>query len=257
MTARTNLVTRAILFAIAGLPAFRTVAAAVQCESRSSTKVEVPVYSVVPQFSTARGWELGAVIATLPPGASVRICETRQVGFPGDKKEWRRIVFDRAGSETEGWIYGVGTLVSARRTGASTLASFFGPSIAYAQGPEKKAVETGLPGERGPWLFYAWAFLAICLGMAAKSTFDWLQQGGELMVGDYLIRTIPALLVSPMVFLSLSQFADVQFDPDGHSFIVALCTAFQSGFFWQTVLVRATAASTQPAQRLVPVAPAA
>ena len=99
--------------------------------------------------------------------------------------------------------------------------------------------------------------MAICLGMAAKSAFDRLQQGGELMVCDYLIRTLPALLVSPMVFLSLSQFADVRFDQNGHSFILALCTAFQSGFFWQTVLVRSTAASTQSAPGLVRVAPSA
>ena len=73
MRTRTILVTRAILFATAGLPAFRNVAAAIQCESRTSTKAEVPVYSAVPQFSTARGWELGPVIATLPPGARI-IC---------------------------------------------------------------------------------------------------------------------------------------------------------------------------------------
>jgi len=88
--------------------------------------------------------------------------------------------------------------------------------------------------------------------MAAKSAFDWLQQGGNLVAHDYLLRTLPSLLVSPMVFLSLSQFANVQFDQVGHGFIVSLCTAFQSGVFWQTVLVRSASTTAHPAPGFLP-----
>jgi hypothetical protein len=249
MRTRVNVVMHGILVAVASLPAFGTAAAALQCESRTSTRAEVTVYSTAPQFSTAHGWELGTVIATLPPGSPVRVCESRQIGFL-DKKEWRRILFDNSGKDVEGWIYGVGTLVSARRASGSLLASLFAPSVAYAQEPGSVA-DTALPDAGGLWLYYACAFLAICLGMAAKSAFDWLEQGGKLVVHDYLIRTIPPLLVSPMVFLSLSQLAEVRFD-SGHSLIVVLCTAFQSGFFWQTVLVRSST-RTESAPALMPV----
>jgi hypothetical protein len=218
----------------------------------------VSVHSALPQFSTASGWELGPVIATLSRGTPVQVCETRSVGFPGDKKVWLLIRFEQAGRSSEGWIYGERTLASAGRVRGAILASFFLPAVAYAEDTaEDTGTEAGLPGTSSLWLFYGWAFLAICLGMAAKSAFDWLQQGGNLVPHDYLVRTLPPLLVSPMVFLSLSQLGNIQFGPDGHGFLVSLCTAFQSGFFWQTVLVRSTPATERSTSGLMPVSPTA
>jgi hypothetical protein len=218
----------------------------------------VSVHSTPPQFSTASGWELGPTIAKLPLGTTIHVCDSREIGFPGSHKVWLLIHFDLPGQTLDGWIYGEGTLLSAgsgRPRIHAGLLSFFTPELAYAEAPESAAApDEGLPGTPSRWPYYAWAFSAICLGMMAKSAFDWIQQAGGIVARDLLLRSVPALLVSPMVFLSLSQLANVQFAADGQAFIVSLCTAFQSGFFWQTVLVRTASQGAQSTVGLVPAA---
>lgn len=260
MRTRVRVLAALAVFTAAGLRGAGSLAAQAQCDRPNTTRVQLTVHSAPPQFSTTHGWALGPEIATLAPGATVRVCEAMSVGFPGDKKDWVRIQFTAGGNSSEGWIYAERTLISAVVGLGRTGTPLFGPAVAYAQGPEGPA-DNGLPSQPGPWLFYGWAFLAICLGMAAKCTFDWLQQGRTFVMQDYLLRILPPLLVSPMVFLSLSQLADVQFDAEGHGFMVSLCTAFQSGFFWQTVLAPAKAPAPQPdhdkrsGPALVPVGP--
>jgi hypothetical protein len=255
MRTRQDLLT-AIVLTSTVLAAPGRAVAGVQCGQTKSTRVEVSVHSTPPQFSTASGWALGPTIAKLPLGATLQVCDSSEIGFPGGRKVWLRIEFDLSGQPSEGWIYGVGTLLSAgpvRPPVHAGLLSFFTPEVAYAQGPESGvAPDDGLPGTPSRWPFYAWAFSAICLGMMAKSAFDWVQQAGGIVARDLLLRSVPALLVSPMVFLSLSQLANVQFAADGQAFIVSLCTAFQSGFFWQTVLVRTASQGAQSTVGLVP-----
>jgi hypothetical protein len=53
--------------------------------------------------------------------------------------------------------------------------------------------------------------------------------------GQIVRETMVPLLVSPMVFLGFMQSASLKISGNG-GFIVLLCLAFQSGFFWQTVL---------------------
>lgn len=260
MRTRKHLLVNAIVFAVVALPVFGSVAAS-QCDVKQ-TRAAVPVYATPPEFSTASGWVLGPrreALPTLLAGATVRVCESRSIGFLGWSRVWLRIRIELpSGESTEGWIYGDGAGIATRRTGASTYAALFGPAVAYAQATEASltAPDSGLP-DGGIPLFRLWAFIGICFGMAAKGAFDRLQIGSDFVVHDYLLQTIPALLVSPIVFLGLTSLGEVHLAATPS--IVTFCVAFQSGFFWQTVLARApspTAHRTSPSLIAATPAPA-
>jgi len=82
-------------------------------------------------------------------------------------------------------------------------------------------------------------FVAVCVGMAAKGLFDWLEEPG-FAAAEYRRKTLRALLVSPIVFLGFTSLGNFDFGsaPLG-TLLIYLCMAFQNGFFWQTVLVKA------------------
>jgi hypothetical protein len=84
-------------------------------------------------------------------------------------------------------------------------------------------------------VFYAMSFIAILIGMAAKTLVDVFESSGPMQRGQIVRETMVPLLVSPMVFLGFMQSASLKISGNG-GFIVLLCLAFQSGFFWQTVL---------------------
>src|SRR5262245_26401013 len=206
MKSGSGLPVRAIrLVAVIGVSLCGSAAAAqAQCEAARHTVVAVPVYDRPPEFSTANGWVLGQVNATLPAGATIQVCERRRIGFVIGAKTWLFIRTD--GGSAAGWISA--EAVASTRTTSPTLAAWFGPTNLYAQTPGVSAGEPlGLPGV-GRWLFQVWAFFGILLGMAAKTLFDPLQRGSVLVPRDCLIRAVPALLVSPMVFLTLTSLGD-------------------------------------------------
>ena len=190
------------------------------------------VHADVPKFSTAQGWVSGQVMARLPKGTPILICEERRVGFIGGQKLWLRIQF---GQGQEGWTFGEGTVTSA--LGGQGLlpraVSFLWPQEAYAQ-------ETpGVPPDTNPvaWQFYVLVFGGVCLGMAAKALFDLLEHG-RLSLRLYGRKTLSSLLVAPMVLQGILQYGDLGIQGSTGLFAF-LGMAFQNGFFWQTVLVKA------------------
>lgn len=208
------------------LPA--SIAAAQECEGvPSRTTAPVIVYEAPPTFSTGQGWRLAPPVGELPPGAAVRICERRDVGFFGSQKPWARVRFDAGGGEREGWISAEGTLegVGLRGRGLPRVVG------------EANAAGTGLPGatpDSGPLL--AMVFAAMLFGMAAKGTIDHLGRGRHEC--SCVRDTLRAFIVSPIVFLGFSKLGDFGFTTNS-GLAVFLCMAFQNGFFWQTVLGKA------------------
>ncbi len=223
--------------AAAGPGLLANASAEAQCSPAKRTSVTVPVYDTPPEFSTANGWFFGPQKLSLAAGVPIQVCASRGVGFLGGQKLWLYIHFAPQNGVSDGWIFGEGTVATTRRGGRSSLGALLGPAAAYAQGPGVAPEPQGLPADGTDLLSLFWAVIGILLGMAAKGAFDSLQAGGHLVVRDYLLRTTPALLISPMVFLSLAKISDIHL-ADAHGLIVAFCVAFQSGFFWQTVLVR-------------------
>lgn len=198
------------------------------CDSAlKRTGAQVHVYDAPPTFSTGRGWTLGRLIATLASGTAVTTCETRSVGLLGASKPWVRIRFDLNGARTDGWISGEGTLAAAR-SGWRILSASFAPDTSASSPPDVPSA----------WPTYAVIFLAVLLGMVAKGVFDRWQHGDRFDMRAYLRKTAPSLVVSPIVFLTFNQVGDFTLG-SAHSVVVYLCMAFQNGFFWQTVLVRA------------------
>lgn len=190
------------------------------------TSAQVRVYNAPPTFSTGHGWALGRFVATLASGTTVTACEQRSVGLFGASKLWLRIRFELNGVRTEGWISGKGTLAAA-------LGGWRILPAAVVQDTTSASV----PDVPSAWPLYVAMFISVLLGMFAKGVFDRWQHGERFDMRSYLRKTAPSLVVSPIVFLGFNQVGDFQLG--AHGLLVYLCMAFQNGFFWQTVLVRA------------------
>lgn len=200
---------------------------------KAVTMGQVEVHPDVPRFTTGKGW-VGPrqVVTTLPKGTSILICEERWVGFIGWQKRWLRIRF---GEGQEGWIFGEETVRSVGEGPAffRGTGSFPWPLEAAAQGGAGTP-DAGIPSA---WPFYLLVFSAVCLGMAAKALYDLLEHG-DLSLRRYCYRTVRSLLVAPIVLQGLLQYGDLGVQGNA-SLLALLGMAFQNGFFWQTVLVKA------------------
>lgn len=182
---------------------------------------EIEAYVAPPQYSTRNGWTFAQRLEKIPRGAAILICERKWVGFIGARTLWLRVRFD---GTKEGWIAGEG----------STSQSLRRVFVSDAQAQE---ADPGLPGKPSEIPVFVLSFAAMLFGMLGKGIFDHVQRGIHLR--QYLRDTGRALIVSPIVFLSLAKVGDFQFEPTVTSLGVFLCMAFQNGFFWQTVLVKA------------------
>ncbi len=207
-----------------------TQAAQAECDRQVVIKVPVNVYENTPQYSTGKGWVLAKSIGTLPKGTTIWICKEQSVGLLLSQKRWLQIRFMKDGKEHFGWIPEEGLKNSSGiHTDSIKLALF---KIAYAQ--EKADIpEAGVPS---PLPIYLIMFIAICFGMVAKGLFDRLEQR-TFAFSAYMKKTIRAILVSPIVFMSMASAGDFSIQSTG-SLLIFLCMAFQNGFFWQTVLVK-------------------
>ena len=219
----------------------QNLAFAQDCSKTSTTNAPTIVYDRAPQFSSGGGWTLGEKITTLAKGKTVHICEERSVGLFFSKQVWYRILLD---NRQFGWVFkGNLTLSMRNRDSDEYIFSIFGEAFAQPvdESDEPVAEPPPPPNSYGLVLFFFFAFVVIIVGMIAKVVFDQIDKASALKIRELLDwrKCIKALIVSPIVFgtfLAIANFENL----DQTQVIVILLSAFQNGFFWQTVLPTAS-----------------
>ena len=196
-----------------------------ECRRVDTAQESLDVWDRLPAYSTNSGWTYGNKIATLSRGTVFHICEDKHVGFFFSKEKWLRIFWDRR----EGWI------VAPKRTSELLDRSWvLGVSRAFANDKAPSSRGLGDPLTLG-------SFFAIILGMVGKNVFD-LWQGDRGSIKGILSHAVPALIISPVVFLTFIKNADLGVDSNS-GMIVLYLFAFQNGFFWQDVMSKRTPAA--------------
>ena len=153
------------------------------------------------------------------------------------EQTWYRISLD---SGQFGWVFrGNLTLSLHDREKDRFSFSVFGKALAQPadESDELVAEPPPPPNSYGLVLFFFFAFVVIIVGMIAKVVFDQIDKASALELRELLDwrKCIKALIVSPLVFgtfLAIANFENL----DQTQVIVILLSAFQNGFFWQTVL---------------------
>ncbi len=219
-----------LVLVLAGLPSM----ARAQCGLVAHTVVETPIHSGVPTLSTRAGWRLGEVIASLPVGSEIHVCQTRKVGqFGIGTRTWLRVQFDGGIS---GWAYLGATDMSPPRTA-------FGFSLisqAMAADPAMSNRADGLPWHGGGWILMLSAAFVV-LGIATRQAFEGKRH--RLHVESCK----RALTVGPLAIVIVLLIGDFTLNSEMAT-LVCLLIAFQSGFFWQVLLGRSP--SPQPLSRV-------
>ena len=226
-----------LVLALACLPALSRA----QCGLVAHTRVQASVHNSVPNLSTRSGWRPGDVIATLPPGADLRVCQTRKVGqFGIGTRTWLRIQFDGGIS---GWIF----------LGATDLASTRIATRGFSLIPEAIARERtdGSNSDDGlPWYGRGWILMLsvgfVVLGIATRQAVD--MKGAvplhrRLRLWDAGRR---ALMAGPLAIVMVLLIGDFTLNGEAAT-LACLLIAFQSGYFWQVLLGRP---SPQPLPRM-------
>lgn len=232
------------------------------CTQRAVTTKSTTVYDQPPYFSTARGWNYGRAIHTLPKGTNIYICQTKSISFGIlTSTTWFQIAYRLSNTWKYGWIGSPGVRqLSGNGTPQPDTAnlfdhfSFIGTALAQAPTPsESTSTVNGAPppppssgiatnqigaSDASPlYTFYSILFVAMLIGMIAKYISDLLQIKKSLTAKEHLLHIFAPVVISPMVFLAFMQTADFVSYGDGtKNFIVLLLLSFQNGFFWQTVL---------------------
>jgi hypothetical protein len=207
-----------------------------QCNRTARSVANTEVYNAAPLYYTGSGWKLGTVIDQLPTKTLVRICETREIGFFFDKKQWHRIEYS---TNRTGWIY-AGHVDVSRAQESRPFLALFGASTAEAQstGRASEATNTAdiVPSNTGV-LIYGLAFISMVLGMFGKVTFDELDSTNKIPFWNCFNprKYVRALIVSPFVFGAFLEAGNYALASQT-SILVGAFMAFQNGFFWQTVI---------------------
>jgi hypothetical protein len=209
--------------------------ASAQCNQPAQTIKETTVYNRAPTFSTGSGWRLGSQIEKLPAGASVTICERIEVGLFFDRKQWCRVQYD--GNKT-GWVY-MGDVVT-------TSSYILPPTIVHASylltasavADEMDANGSSVLPSRTTFHLYVLSFLAVMLGMFGKVAYDELDTGREISVRDCFNarKCLKAMIIAPVTYLGFLYVGDFSTPGELRTIVIAMCLAFQNGFFWQTTL---------------------
>lgn len=219
------------------------------CEPNQQTKTTFPttVHRQPPTFSTGQGWTLAPVLKTLPTGTTVWICERRFVGFIGGRRLWLRIQFDEP--RQEGWIPGEDTLGARTVDGTQNalgqwMSRLFVSRARADDGPVSPSTGSDLALSEeyrpGAWqlpVFYFVMFVFVLFGIAAKSVFDNFKPGVSFWT--CLGNSPRAFVVAPIVVLFVARATDAGLGSLTSGTLITFLTAFQNGFFWQTVLVKA------------------
>jgi len=195
-----------------------------QCTRTAVAERDLDVMDRPPTYSTKEGWVYGKKIATIPEGTQIKICEEQSIGFFGSKQRWLRIQWGTCA----GWVYS-GYVTESHR---NIMRRFYALVIsdARAQPPLKTPM---LPNP-----LIIGSFICLVLGMIAKNVFDfYVKMSVKVSMKALVIKIIPPLVISPIVFLGFITWADLGVETDMGMIIIYLF-AFQNGFFWQDVLAR-------------------
>lgn len=242
------------------------------CTGRAVLTAPADVYRAPPQFVTGVGWR-GVIVARLSAGTQVLVCRVQPVDLGFSQKDWAQVAHSKAadtGQYSYGWL--LHELLrplapSGRPVPLPTLAGW-APAVdevplpaqpawtldAAAPAPPDAgipAVAEGLPGgdvALGDQLTaYGPLFVLMLAGMLAKAFFDYLDGAASGTLKAHLRHAASGILISPIVFLGFLSAG--QFSGTSRTFLVLALFAFQNGFFWQTVLSRATGSGKpQPAR---------
>src|SRR5262245_24739275 len=103
------------------------------CDRGSRTApAQLSLMDSPPTYSTRDGWRQGTQIASIPRGETIRMCETREIGFFVSKQRWHRVQWrDRIG-----WIDD--SVITGAAEGRRTLhASLFASAYAHDAEPAR------------------------------------------------------------------------------------------------------------------------
>jgi hypothetical protein len=230
-----------------------------KCYSKAHTKTATPIWSQTPKYNFRSGWRPAKTVGKIRQRSLVYVCGSRSVGFGITTRRWYQIAYWDGKRWRFGWVP-ADRIQLPKRPRSGFLPDGFSlfPS-AHAQGPAHEFGDppsstqpptTSVSPSRTPANanvvselpnnihFYLVAFMAMVLGMLAKVCYDVVQSGQKGVFKIHMMRGSAALLVSPMVFLSilmgLGSGVNIQQYQD---FIVFMIFAFQNGFFWQNVFV--------------------
>jgi len=196
---------------------------------------DLVLMSTPPVYNTGKGWSAGQKTGTtIPQGASIEICEDRVVGFLWSQQRWLRVRWNGK----EGWIY-EGMLRANRQNIWRFLESFLAPEV-LARSSSNVDAQASATSSTLTDPLYIGSFVFMLLGMIAKNIYDMFTRWkARIKMRALVMRTIPALVVSPLIFLALVRDANFTLPSDtSASFLVLFSFAFQNGFFWQDVLAR-------------------
>lgn len=226
-----------LVLALAWLPA----PSRAQCGLVAHTRVQATVHHGVPTLSTRAGWRAGDVIATLPPGADLQVCQTRKVGqFGIGTRTWLRVQFDGGIS---GWTFLGATDLASTRIATSDFSLI--PQAIARERADGSGSNDGLP-----WYGSGWILLLsvgfVVLGIATRQAVD--MKGAvpvhrRLRLWDAGKR---ALMVGPLAIAMVLLIGDFTLNGEAAT-LACLLIAFQSGYFWQVLLGRP---SPQPLSRM-------
>jgi hypothetical protein len=230
------------------------------CVERAVITSGADVYELPPRFVTGVGWQ-GNRIAALSGNTQVYICKRQTVDFGFSTKVWLQVAFIDKGWRY-GWVLEDNIRPWQSRLPGQELESAWS-WVAEAFAVDSAAVNAT---ESAPWTLkaapppppppplegvaaqhsvtwrelrtlYGPLFLAMLLGMVAKTLVDYLDGSGDPdTLREHSRNGLVAMLVSPIVFLGFLTAG--QFSTSTQTFLVLSLLAFQNGFFWQTVLKR-------------------
>lgn len=216
-----------------------------QCTDTAIVTKAIQLYDRAPSFSTGSGWRLGAVIITIKAQTRVQICEERTIGTMFDRRKWYYIQF----RDRHGWVpsYGIELTSAISPMGypdkGLTNLPFLSPATAYALEsntgllPEESLI---LP-QSTALILYIMAFVCGVMGMLAKVVFDEIDRGkvedfSSLVSCVNYSKCIKAFVVSPIIFIGFLKTGDFSTTNSIAAMLIYVCTAFQNGFFWQSVI---------------------
>ncbi len=259
---------RFLVYAFAGLavvvmvllPGEPKSAEAQACTRKARAVRTTPLYAQAPRFITGRGLVYGSQVATLPQGVLVYICDQTTVGFGFSSRIWYRAGYWVNKAWGYAWVLADdvkmegalqflnprwGVFIASAAAGsppALTAQPAAPPGAASATAPPPGATPPDeLPGaapkrdESALVELYVYGFVLLVAGMVAKTLFDFLEKPEPVRLRRLARQAIIPLLVSPMVFLGFMQSASLTVE-NRAGFVVLLLLAFQSGFFWHTVI---------------------
>jgi hypothetical protein len=252
----------------AGLLIFTPFVAAQQCKQRGVITADADVYANPPRYVTGAGWQ-GSRMAHLGRGTQVYVCQERSVDFGFSEKKWSQIAYPVDRQWQYGWILkdnlgdwrgGNGydeipilSLIATAHAAASPASSAADPKWELPVMPPetRRSIkqESTLPAgaaSTAAWAdlatLYAPLFIGMLFGMVAKVLVDFLDAREKATLWAHARSGVIAILVSPIVFLGFLTAG--QFESGKQTFVVLWLLAFQNGFFWQTVLKRDGARTT-------------